>query len=113
MSTLTDAEILAAARVIANHDEYCGAIIVSVPCVPDGDCQCSRTAREALEAAARAHAAAVESPQKAKHLWSPPPGERILGMFRYQDVVVVGTTGGVYVIAEKGRGLAHGRRSRP
>lgn len=36
--------------------------------------------------------------------WTPPrPGERILGMTTYQDVVVVATTDGVYTIAPHGR----------
>lgn len=36
-----------------------------------------------------------------QHFWSPPrPGEKILGMAKFQDLLVVATTEGVYVIAD-------------
>lgn len=39
-----------------------------------------------------------------QHFWSPPhPGEVILGMAKFQGVLVVATTNGVYIIAEHGR----------
>lgn len=37
--------------------------------------------------------------------WTAPNNEEILGMFKYQDMIVVATSGGVYVIAPAGRGL--------
>ena len=38
--------------------------------------------------------------------WTPPePGERILGLTKYQDMIVVATDCGVYVISPPGRGL--------
>ena len=41
-----------------------------------------------------------------QHFWSPPGrGETIIGMAKFQDVIVVGTTDGVYVIADHGRPL--------
>lgn len=40
------------------------------------------------------------------HFWTPPGlGEKILGMRTYEDMIVIATTDGVYVIAPKGRGL--------
>jgi hypothetical protein len=39
----------------------------------------------------------------AQPFWTPPrPGEKILGMCTYRDVVVVATTDGVYVIRGPG-----------
>ena len=41
-----------------------------------------------------------------QHFWSPPRlGENILGMAKFQDVIVVATTDGVYVITDHGRPL--------
>ena len=40
------------------------------------------------------------------HFWSPPnPGERVLGMIQFQDVLAVATDEGVYVITDHGRPL--------
>lgn len=42
-----------------------------------------------------------------QHFWSPPrPGEQILGLTSYRDMIVVATNWGVYVISE-GQGLAN------
>jgi hypothetical protein len=51
---MTEKRALAAARIIAANDSECGGD--NVPCVPDppgspDECQCVRTAREALAAA--------------------------------------------------------------
>ena len=38
--------------------------------------------------------------------WTPPgPGEKLLGMTKYEDMIVVATTDGVYVIMPPGRAL--------
>lgn len=40
----------------------------------------------------------METRSGIEHFWSPPPGEHILGMAKYEDVIVVATDNGVYVI---------------
>lgn len=49
----------------------------------------------------------MESRSGVEHFWTPPgPGERILGMVKYEDMIVIATTDGVYYIAPLGgRGL--------
>lgn len=40
------------------------------------------------------------------HFWSPPrPGEAILGMTLFKDVMVIATTDGIYVVTDHGRPL--------
>lgn len=48
----------------------------------------------------------VERRDGVEHVWTPPqPGETILGMVRYQDMIVVATNFGVYVITDPGKPL--------
>lgn len=48
----------------------------------------------------------METRSGIEHFWTPPgPGERILGMVKYEDIIVVATTDGVYMIAPEGRRL--------
>lgn len=59
----SEAELLAAATIIAEYDETC-SFVTKVPCVPPGsggpyECNCVRTARLALEAAERVREAIV------------------------------------------------------
>lgn len=42
---------------------------------------------------------------KVEFFWAPPAGERILGMREYQDMIVIATTDGVYVMTPDGRAL--------
>lgn len=39
--------------------------------------------------------------------WSPPDGEKLLGMIQYEGVLVIATTGGVYIVCDGDRGLDH------
>lgn len=36
-----------------------------------------------------------------EHFWSPPPGEKILGMAQMEGTIVVATDGGIYMICDK------------
>lgn len=48
----------------------------------------------------------METQSGIEHFWSPPgPGERILGMVKYEDMIVIATDQGVYAITPPGRGL--------
>jgi len=47
----------------------------------------------------------MERREGVEHFWTPPPGERLLGMVRYQDMIVVATDGGVYIITDHGKPL--------
>lgn len=41
-----------------------------------------------------------------QHFWSPPgPGEKLLGMMKFEDKIVVATNDGVYVIMPYGQSL--------
>ncbi len=42
----------------------------------------------------------MERREGVEHFWTPPPGERLLGMVRFKDMIVVATDGGVYVITD-------------
>ena len=48
----------------------------------------------------------IEPRSGVQHYWSPPrPGEQILKMGWFQDVIVICTTDGVYVISDHGKPL--------
>lgn len=46
----------------------------------------------------------METRSGIEHFWSPPEGETLLGMARYQDMIVVAASDGVYVISPPGTG---------
>ena len=48
----------------------------------------------------------MEHSNAVHHFWTPPePGETIVGMKQYKDMLVIATSNGVYVISEHGRPL--------